>query len=393
MSAFLQGVRILDLTRLLPGPFATHWLAEMGADVIKVEQPGVGDYARGDIHKPPSPMFEAINRNKKSITLDLKKPGAADLFLQLVRRADVVMESYRPGVADELGVGYAACHKANPRIVYASVTGWGQNGPYAQMAGHDINYLSIAGMMGLSRGKGGEPVLAGTQIADLNGAVEAVIGVLGALLRQQRTGEGAYLDVAMLDGAITWETALLSDYLATGKPVRAQQHALLGQFCCYNFYPTQDGKWVSLGALEPKFWAAFCAAVDKPQWRSQAFAPADGTGFHAELTGLFRSKTQAEWSELGQRADCCLFPVLEMEELFDNPQVAAREMVVRYSTPHGEAAGLRFPVVVQDAPGEGTTAPAPVRPAPGLGADTDAILAEIGVDAAQLEQLRGQGVI
>lgn len=327
----LEGVVVLDCSRLLPGPFATRWLVALGARVIRVEAPG-GEEGDGN------PLEAVLGAGKARVVVDLKTPAGRQDFLKLAERADVVVESFRPGVTARLGIDYDTLQRVNPGLVYVSLTGWGQTGPLARRAAHDINYLAVAGFFGLTRDPAGRPVLPGTQVADLVGSVQAVVGILAALWERERTGRGRYLDVAMLDGAVAWQVVFLAPFLAGGPPPGPGSHALLGRYVCYNFYRTAEGRWMSLGALEPKFWAAFVEAVDRPAWRDQQWAPADGRGIHREIADLFAAHEQAWWTALGEQADCCLFPVLEPAEAWDHPQV--RERVA--AGPAGRS--LRFPL-------------------------------------------------
>ncbi len=390
---FLEGMTVLDCTRLLPGAFASLYLADMGAEVIKVEQPGVGDYARGLGGEPGTdgPLFRMTNRNKKSVTLNLKTKRGREIFLDIAGQTDVVLESYRPGVADALGIGYEACRAVNPLLVYASLTGWGQNGPYAGLAGHDLNYLGVAGLAGLSTSNDGEPVVSGTQVADLNGSVQTVVAVLGALYGRQTTGEGAYLDVAMLDGVLTWEVVVASEQFSTGEAVKPRGHPLTGQVVSYNVYKTMDGRYVSLGAVEPKFWRAFCEAVEHPEWAPKRVAPADRQGFHQELIELFESRTLVEWADLGEKADCCLFPVLTMEEVWDHPQVKSRDITTEWGTEDAELTkGFRFPVKMS---GSGVKRGQDVEPAPGMGAHNLEVFGRFGLARDELMELARDGVV
>jgi len=331
----LEDVVVLDCSRLLPGPFATRWLAALGARVLRIAAPG--DRA------PDSALDALLGAGTATFVVNLKTgEGQAD-FLKLAERADVVVESFRPGVARRLGIDYEAVRRVNPRVVYVSLTGWGQTGPLAPYAAHDINYLAVAGFFGLTQDRDGHPVIPGTQLADLAGAVQTVVGILAALHDRNRTGRGRYLDVAMLDGSVAWQVVFWAPLMAGGMPPRPHGHPLLGGYVCYSFYPTRDGRWMSLGALEPKFWEAFVAAVHHPEWHDRQWEPADGQGVHRALLDLFGQQDQAWWTALGQEADCCLFPVLTPEQAWEHPQVQRRAR-------HGPSGPLRFPF--EDTPPE-----------------------------------------
>jgi alpha-methylacyl-CoA racemase len=264
MSRPLEGVRVLDLTRLLPGPLATLALADLGARVDKLEDPGPGDYLR---HMPPqrdgtNGAFLALNRDKRAGVLDLKNPSGAAAFLRLIRAYDVVIESFRPGVLARLGLGYDALRAANPRLIVCAITGYGQDGPLVDRAGHDINYLARAGVLGVTGPADAPPALSGAQVADVaGGSLWAVSAILAALFARERTGEGRVLDVSMCEGAMPLAAFAFGSVLAEGKGPARGEHFLDGGIAPYNTYRTRDGKHVSLGALEPKFWTKFCRAV------------------------------------------------------------------------------------------------------------------------------------
>jgi crotonobetainyl-CoA:carnitine CoA-transferase CaiB-like acyl-CoA transferase len=336
----LDDVLILDLTRLLPGAFCSLLLADLGADVIKVEQPGIGDPTR---LLPEA--FVALNRNKRSVALDLKDDRDREAFLRLVQRADVVLESFRPGVADRLGVGDEALRAVNPRIVHCALSGWGQDGPLAGRAGHDLGYLARAGVLALNGEADGPPVPPAGQIADLSGSFLGAIGVLAALHERGRSGEGQSVDVSLAHGAMAWLELLL----ATEERPRRGRVRLGGALACYAVYPCADG-WVALAALEPKFWEAFCRGAGREDLLPHAFA-APGTPERAAVAAVLAERTRAEWDAFGAEHDCCLEPVLEPEE------AAASELASRLG-----GSPLRL----------SRTPPEPLRrPAPALGQDQE----------------------
>ena len=350
MSA-LAGIRVLDLTRLLPGGFCTLLLADFGADVIKVEDMGAGDYARAD---PPS--FAALNRGKRSIQLDLKSGSGREAFLRLARDADVVIESFRPGVMDRLGVGWDVLREVNPALVYCAITGYGQDGPLSARAGHDLNYLARTGVLALSGDADGPPVQASAQIADVaGGALMAAFGILAAL----RTGQGQFVDISMADGALAMLAMPAAQLLAGGAPPRRGEIVLGGRLLCYRPYPCADG-WVSMGALEPKFWAAFCRGIERPDLVEHQF-DAPGTEAHAEVEAIFAGRTRAEWEAFNAEHDCCVEPVLELDEALADEHVRARGMVA--------GSLLGNPIRLSETPAD------PLRgPPPGLGEHTDELL-------------------
>jgi len=384
----LAGLRVLDLSRLLPGPYATLVLADLGADVVKLEDPRGGDYLR---HIPPlagadSGAFLALNRNKRSLALDLKAQGGAAALLRLVGAFDVLVESFRPGVLDRLGAGHAALRARNPRLVVCAITGYGQNGPYRHLAGHDINYCAISGALALNGGPDA-PVPFGVQPADVaGGAWVAVAGILAALHRRDASGEGALVDVAMTDGVLGMTSLALGQAWARGAPPRRGAELFDGSAACYRTYRTRDGRFVALGTLEPHFFARFCAAAGRPDLADRQLEDG-GRGPIEELTALFASRTREEWAQLGREQDLCLTPVLEGDEPSRDPQLSARELFGEVEQAGGEGT---FPALATPVRVDG--ARAPFRPAPRLGADTDLVLAEAGFTQSEIAELRRRGV-
>jgi crotonobetainyl-CoA:carnitine CoA-transferase CaiB-like acyl-CoA transferase len=353
----LKSISVLDLTRLLPGPYCTMLLADFGAEVIKVEDPKIGDYAR---HYDPkvdedSAIFHSLNRNKKSVCLDLKsQKGKAD-FLRMVEKADVVVESFRPGVMKRLGVDYEKLKRINPGLVYCAITGYGQTGPYATEPGHDINYLSYAGLLNLMGEKDGKPVVPATQIADIGGgALPATVGILLALLEREKSGKGQFIDISMMDGVISWLQTVLPNYLSTNLSPKRGEQMLDGSRACYEVYETKDARWLSVGALEPKFWKKFCHGIDRSD-----FIPLLGAPLHEqhrlkyEIQTIIYQKTLSEWLEVFSEMEACVSPVLTFEEMVENPQVIAREMIqtVSHST-LGTMRQIGIPIKLSETPGE-----------------------------------------
>jgi alpha-methylacyl-CoA racemase len=392
----LAGLRVLDLTRLLPGGFCTLLLADFGADVIKVEDTGAGDYVRwlgpgyeGAHESAASAAFLALNRGKRSVRIDLKTAGGRDALVRLARGADVFVESFRPGVLDRLGAGWTRLRAENPRLVYCAISGYGQDGPLAARAGHDIDYLARVGLLGLTGEADGPPVQAAGQIADLGGgALMAAFGILAALRERDRSGAGQFVDVSMADGALSWLAMVAARYFATGAAPRRGALDLGGGILCYRPYRCADG-WVALGALEPKFWAAWCAGVGREDLVENQFDPL-GSPAHAEVEAVFAGRTRAEWEAFGAEHDCCLEPVLGLDEALDSALARARGMVVEVSQP-----GVERPVRLLGAPVQLSRTPAdPARaPAPALGEHTDAVLAEAGYAPAEIAALRSDGAV
>ena len=324
----LAGIRILDLTRLLPGPVATLHLADLGADVIKIEDPQVGDYARtlGTGQGADSAYFRMINRNKRGLLLDLKKPAGVEVFLRLAETADVIVESFRPGVVDKLGVGFAAVTAVNPKIAYCSISGYGQDGPYKDLAGHDINYLGYAGVLDQIGREGGDPALPNFQIADLlGGALTAAMGILAVVLEAQRSGRGRYIDVAMTDSVLAHTYFSMLRLNDAGHSLPRGSDLLSGGLPCYAAYRCADGRHMAVGALEGKFWKTCCALLGQPAWSERQW----DAGLRSEVAALFATRTRDDWAKLFAAVDCCVTPVLTPEEAMDDAQITARGMVLR----------------------------------------------------------------
>ena len=380
----LTGIRVLDLTRLLPGPFCTMLLADMGADVVKVEEPGTGDYMRWT---PPlidgqSALFNAVNRNKRSLTLNLKADVGRDLLMRLIEHADVLVEGNRPGVMERLGLAWDAIHARNPKLVMCSITGYGQTGPFALRAGHDLNYMATAGGLGLDGDRGGPPVPLAVQVADVGGGgLQPAVAILGALVGVQRGGEGRHLDASMTDGALTW-LALDFAAMAAGEDIARGEGRLTGRYACYRVYACKSGGFYSVGALEPKFWATLCQAVGKPDLVATQFAEgAEGARVHREMEAVFASRTRAEWQRELDGLEVCCEPVLELGEVASHPQIAARGLIER----RGDGIEVRPAIPMRTDWRR--------RDAPGLGEHSAEILAEIGVDSSRLNELRKEGVV
>jgi len=391
MARPLEHLRVLDLSRLLPGPYCTLLFADLGADVIKVEEPGKGDYIRwmppmaGDV----ASGHLALNRGKRSMTLNLKHPDGVATMKRLVRSADVVLESFRPGVMDRLGVGYDALSAENVRLVYCALTGYGQDGPYRLRAGHDINYLGYAGVLDIIGSKGGPPVVPGVQIADVGaGGLMAAVGILAALSERERTGRGRFVDISMLDGAMSWLQMHAQAYAITGViPARGTMR-LSGGPACYRIYRAADGKYVTVGALEPQFWAALCEALGVPDMIEYQFAPEEEQEvMHKRLEEIFMQKSRDEWVSELAHLDACFGPVNDLAEAFDDPQVRARDMVAEVPTPMGPMPAIGNPLKMH-----GDSA-LPLRAAPGLGEQTDEVLAEAGLSSSEIDALRASGVV
>ena len=395
MSA-LDGVRVLDLSRLLPGGFCSLLLADFGADVLKLEDTGMGDYVRwsppfheGAEDSAASALFLALNRGKRSIRVNLREDAGREVLLRLVREHDVLLESFRPGVLDRLGVGYERLREENPGLVYCAISGYGQDGPLRDRVGHDTNYLALTGLLGLSGEPEGPPAQAAGQIADLGGgALMAAFGILAALRERERSGLGQLVDISMADGALSWLAMTAASRLAGGpKPERGGTE-LAGGLACYRPYACRDGGHVALGALEPKFWQELCRGLDREDLLEAQFARPGSDG-HAELERVFLERTREEWTTFAAEHPCCLEPVLDLDEALESELVRARGMVVELDQPgaHTPVRQLGSPVKMSRTPAR---APAP---GPALGEHTSEVLAAAGYSEEEIAALEESGAV
>ena len=382
MKPPLQGVRVLDLARLLPGNVCSWLLVQLGATVIKIEDPHGGDYGRWF---PPrvgenSAFFQAANRGKHSVILDLKQEGGRAALLRLAAAADVLVEGFRPGVMARLGCDYEALRALNPRLVYCALAGWGQDGPYAQRSAHDLNYIAAAGLADHEDGQV-HPAPTG-QIADVGGAYLGVAGILAALLRRERDGEGSFVDISLAEAALPF--ALIGWVEALAQPGPAPRR-LSGGLAAYASYRARCGRLVTLSALEPKFWRRFAATVGREDWlQGDHSEPGRQDALREELRALFAGKTAAEWEALLGPADCCFEVASERAAAQEHPQHRARDML---GIAADGAPWLRSPIHLSDT----AEAPDPRTAAPGYGADTGAVLREAGYSEAELAALLSSG--
>jgi len=388
----LSGLRILDLTRLYPGPMATMMLADMGADVIKIEDISNPDYMR---FYPPyvenhSAGFLAVNRSKRSLALNLKTQVGREIFLKLTATSDIIVEPFRPGVLDDMGLGYDQACKIRPDIIFVSLTGYGQNGPYAKQAGHDINFIGYSGILAATGTPQTGPVLPGPQLGDLaGGAYMTVVACLAALWSRQTTGKGQQVDVSMLDGLLPLMTLQMAHTWSTHIAFGPGEAPLSGGLACYGVYRCRDGKYMALGILEEKFWKKFCDMAQRPDWVSRFLVRGDDAqNLREEISNLFLTRTRDEWTEIASQLDICLTPVLDPDEVENDPHVQARGMIYEQEHPVcGKLKAVGPPIKFSKTPAR------PSRPAPALGQDTFSILAEIGCTPDQIEVLIKDGII
>jgi len=376
MAPPLRNVKLLDLSRQLPGPFCSMILADLGVDVLVVAAPN-------DVMGIGIPL---IQRNKRSMTLNIKSPDGKQIFEQLAKDADIILEGFRPGVTQRLGIDYASMARLNPRLVYCSISGYGQDGPYRDKVGHDINYLGYAGVMGVSGAAGNPPTIMPVQVADIGGgALMAAVGILAALMAREHTGQGQYVDISMLDGSMAWNVFHTIMYLVTGgqQPERGGTR-LTGHNPCYAVYETQDGKYVTVGALEEHFWKNLCVQLGVEDFIADQFAEGERRAeMFRVIREKFKQKTQAQWLEQLGPVDICFGPANTIAEALADPQVQARGLV-------REIDGLKL--IASPLKLSATPAVEPTPP-PSFGQHTDEVLRGLGYSAVAIEQLRVQRVV
>jgi len=375
MATPLRNLKLLDLSRQLPGPFCSMLLADLGVDVLVVAAPndnmGIG--------------IPLIQRNKRSMTLNLKHPTGKKIFEQLVEDADIILEGFRPGVTERLGIDYASMAALNPRVVYCSISGYGQDGPYRDKVGHDINYLGYAGVLGISGAAGNPPTIMPVQVADIGGgALMATVGILSALMAREHTGRGQFVDISMMDGSVAWNVFHTLLYFAFGSQPQRGGTQLTGHNPCYAVYETKDGKYVTVGALEGHFWRNLCEQLGVPEFVSDQFSEGERRDeMFRVLREKFKQKTQAEWLAQLEKVDICFGPVNSIPEALNDPQVQARGLI----TEIGGRKLIASPLKLSDTPPAAPTLP------PDFGQHTDEVLQGLGLTAEQIEELRAQRVV
>lgn len=392
----LEGIKVVDLSRLAPGPFCTMILGDLGADVLRVEEPGGGpmEATRPRRQDPAAAQraaaFSAVNRNKRSITLNLKHPEAREVLYQLCRTADVFVEGYRPGVVKRLGCDYDTLRSINPRLIYCSLSGYGQNGPYSGLVGHDLNYISFAGMLGLIGPADRPPAIPVNVIADMaGGGMHAALGILAAVIARQKTGQGQYVDASMLDGVFSMIHGAISAFLANDRvPVRGKD-TLSGGLPSYNVYECADGKFLTVAALEPHFWRAFCTAMGREDFIPHQNDETQREEQFAFFRGTFKTKTRDEWFDFLSRAgDTAVAKVLSVDEVVADPQIRARGLVAEVGAVNGEA--VRHPGIAHKL----SATPGSIRRlGPVRGQHTNEVLKELGLPPERIRALQEQGAV
>lgn len=388
-KGILSGLRILDFSRLLPGPLATLFMADMGAEVIKIEHPTFHDSIRD---YPPfigedAINYDALNRSKKSFVIDYTCPDGLKIIEKLVLKSDILIEQFRPGQMAQYKLDYNSLKKINPKLIYVSLTGYGQSGPYSQKAGHDLNFLAISGLLGMT-GSPEKPSIPIAQVADIaGGSYPAVVGCLAALWSLQKTGKGQHIDVSMLDGVMPLMTFPITDSLSLNNRFERSEYLLSGMLPNYNVYECSDGKFIALAAIETKFWERFCVMAGKPEWRSILYSE-NSKVLKNKLSLLFKEKKRNEWVEMAKNIDMCLSPVLELHELENDPQLQHRQMIIESQTNKGtKFKTVGFPIKFSD-----YSAPL-ISVAPTISQHTEALLKELKISKPKIEELRKNGVI
>jgi crotonobetainyl-CoA:carnitine CoA-transferase CaiB-like acyl-CoA transferase len=393
MVMALDGIKILDMSRLAPGPHCSMLLSDFGADVTLVEAvPGasakLGGENRGGEAAERAAAYNALGRGKKSIALNLKEDAAREIFYRLVKDADVVMEGFRPGVVKRLGVDYETLSKINPRIICCSLSGFGQTGPYSNLVGHDINYISIGGALGVIGRPGTPPAIPVNVVADFaGGGLTAALAICLAIIARERTGRGQDIDIGMSDGVLSLMTSAFSGFFSNGRPIRPGESMLNGAVPWYNTYQCSDGRWFSIGSIEPHFFEALCRVLGTEEFLGRQHESAVHPEMQAKWTAIFKTKTADEWMEITSKYDICAAPVLEMENVVTNPHNLARGMVVEVDSPVGKVKQIGIGPKLSDTPGRvrGT--------APLIGQHTTDVLKGLGYDEQAIAKLRESGTI
>jgi len=388
MTLPLEGIRILDLSRLLPGPYCSMLLSDLGAEVIKFEQPGVGDYMREMIPE----IFMSVNRNKKSVTLSLKSEKGKEVFYRMVEKSDVVLEGFSPGVTERLGVDYGKVSKINPMIVYCSISGFGQDGPYRDRPGHDINYLGVGGVLSLPGRVGEPPSRPGIPVGDLSSSMFATVSILAALMARDKMGKGQYIDVSMTDSIVSWMSVRAGGYLTKGKLPKVSEMGHLSP--ANDIFETKDGKKITVGALEEHFWENLCKVLgleelfNDTRYSTHKKRIENGKEISEKLRSVFLKKTRDEWLQKIEKARVPCGPVYTMEEVFSDPHIIHRGLVQEIDDPKlGKIKQVPFPVKFSETPAEVKSPP------PEMGEHTEKVLLAFGYSREEIEDLKRENVV
>lgn len=390
MYQLLEGLKVLDFTRHFPGGFATQLLGDMGAKILKVEDPWVGDLTRW--LEPyfegleESPLSWGVNRNKRSIKLNLKENRGREIVHELVKEYDIVIEGFRPGVMDDLGIGYEDLKEKNPGVIMCSISSYGQDGPYRKRSGHDVNYISLSGLLNITGRDETPPIIPSVQIGDVGGgSLMAIAGIFGAVYQREKDGKGQHIDVSMTDGAISFATMLIMQLAAKESPKRGEL-TLGGGIPCYNVYQTKDGKYMSLGALGQKFWENFCKTVGKDELIPKGFSK--DPKVIEEVKEVFLERTRDEWEEFFAGSDVCCEPVLSPEELLDHPQLKHRGILKNLPHPKaGDVNVVDIPIKFKNEEKNAHKLP------PEHGEHTTKVLSELGYGEKELQKLKQDKII
>ena len=377
MTKPLDGIQVLDLSRLYPGPYCSMILADFGADVLCIE----------DRRYASEPAMPSVMRNKRHMSLDLASPGGREIFLRLARDADILLEGFRPETMKRLGVDYPALREESPRLVYCSITGFGQTGPYRDMVGHDVNYLALGGLLGnIGTGPEALPAIPGTQIADVAaGGMNAAIGILLALMARERSGEGQYIDVSMTDGIVAMNGYAAVFLWALGESQEPGRSMLTGKYPWYRVYRCADGRYLSIGAVEMRFWRRLCEHFDVAEWVPLQHDDEKAPEMHAFFEARFEEKSRDAWFEELRPLEVCVAPVLDPREAFESQQVKARDLVVEVEKDGLRQKLLGIPIKLSETPGSVESPP------PAFGEHTDQVLSSLGYDADAIARLRRSG--
>ncbi|MDY6933329.1 MAG: CaiB/BaiF CoA-transferase family protein [Spirochaetota bacterium] len=391
MASALEGIKILDLSRLLPFNYCTLMLADLGVDVLKVEEPTLGDYMRWfpPKLKNENAIFLMANRNKRSMTLNLKDAKGREILCQLVKEYDVLFESFRPGVMNKLGVGYDTLKQINPRLIFCSSTGYGQDGPYKDRPGHDMNYISVAGILDATGRHTGAPVIPGIPIADMSIGIFSAFSILTGVIARDRNGKGQHIDVSMTDCMVSYNMINIAQHLMSKLVQNSNELNVIGEAPYYNVFKAKDSKYISLGNIEEKFWVNFVNLIGREDLKEHQFSIGEKRKeVMEEIQNIISTKTRREWLDIFEGEDICYAPVNDIEDMMNDPHVKHRDMLLHMEHPvEGRITSVGFPFKFSETPGE-------IRsPSPTFGQHTDEVMKRLGYNDDELKDLRDKGVI